>query len=170
MSGHVVERRIGALVLVAVGVWLLVESFSLEHRDRPYTWFAVGGLILCAALLFARRAGATATESTSESDVDTEEDAASAVAPATRSASRRGALRALVIAVTLVVYVAAWSLIGFWICTVVFTVLALLVLGERRLRTLVAVPVVLTFGMYLLFVGLLPLPLPSGPLQPVWLW
>jgi Tripartite tricarboxylate transporter TctB family len=76
-----------------------------------------------------------------------------------------GLLRFLATAALAVLYVATWETAGYFLDTFLFTVILLIVLGERKLVFIAGLPALLTAVVYVVFFRLLYLPLPLGPFE-----
>jgi hypothetical protein len=91
--------------------------------------------------------------------------AATHAAGAQQGSRRLALLRFFSTVALTVLYVATWEWAGYFLDTLLFTALLLIVLGERKLLVVAGLPVVLTVVVYLVFFRLLYLPLPLGPFE-----
>ena len=73
-------------------------------------------------------------------------------------------MRPLIMFCAFLVYVYLATLLGYIIATIAFMVISFLLLGVRRVWTLVLVPPVITFATYYLFGSVLNIYLPTGSL------
>lgn len=79
-------------------------------------------------------------------------------------AGRVNVTRVIGVAALCVVYVASISFIGYFIATAAFSVAAMLLMGQKRLRTIALSTVIVTLAMFLVFGLLLYVPVPRGQL------
>lgn len=128
-------------MMAIIGV-LLTETPSAGSDPGPasYPLFVAGLMLLCSVLLLLGRGKPK---------------------PLTWGDMKRVVL----VVASLFLYFALMSLIGFVLASIVFTLAALLLAGERRLLVLVLYSIGLSFAVYAVFSIFLGLPLPMGPVE-----
>lgn len=164
-------------MLAGMGTLFLV-LFALTLRDPSslrYPLIYPQGLLVGVAALFyllalrkGRTRGGPAADAHAADPHGSREagGAAEAGEPTAAAGSPRQALlRFLATAVLAVVYVASWETAGYFLDTFLFTLILLIVLGERKLVFVAGLPALLTVVVYVVFFRLLYLPLPLGPFE-----
>lgn len=136
------SELIAALGVAALAAAGLVHALGFP-RSSAYLPVAVTGLALTLAIIWAGQSVRHMRRRTRMVDVDPMH------------------LRRLALMVgAALLYVAAVGAVGFFTASALFVVITALVLGMRRLRTILATAACFTLALYLVFVVLLDRPLP----------
>jgi putative tricarboxylic transport membrane protein len=143
---------VSGAVLAAFGVYVIIESarFSYLTEEGPGPGFlplwlgiAMVGLSLCLVIINQRRAAPKALA---------------------KPGAWSGETRALCAWLALMAAILLTPLLGFTLCLVLLTLFIVAVLERRSLRSALAVALGLGLGFHVIFVVVLGLSLPPGPL------
>lgn len=146
LNSLISERAFISIVLLLTGCALLIHTYSLGFADLGGAFSPVffPRIILTAWITLALLS------------------LIADVLSVGRSASNQW-VRVVVVAIAMFAYIKLMQPLGFFICSVVFCAIVLLVTGQRRVRDVVIFSILLPGALLLLFNHILVMPLPVSP-------
>jgi putative tricarboxylic transport membrane protein len=139
--------------LIGFGIFYAYLTAELPERNLPNTlgsdfmpWVLVGCLFFLSLLLLIRTVWGGSPENFDS------------------SISPKEGFGVIYLTACVFAYVKLMGLIGFVLATPIFLALLMLITGSRKWKEIVIVPIVATFGIYLLFQKIFQVILPRGDL------
>ncbi len=137
-----------AMILAAAVLIYVSRSYALQDGAYPHIVLTLLAILAAVGLYQSFRA--------SRQDQEREE-------AATQPEPERGAMWPVVIYIGLtMLFILSWNWIGTLPAVFIFSAILVVLNGERRIWMIIALPVVLTAVLYVVFQSILYLPLPRG--------
>lgn len=138
-----IRRIVGPAIIAGFCILVFFLTFPLALRDRVYPQVLTGTLFVLALIMIVRHARGLYVPAGAE------------------SGDRQGLASVLIFIPLTFAYIFAWKYIGYWISTLAYIALGLLVLRERKWQVLLVLPTGITLLIYAVFKVLLGVPLPT---------
>ena len=154
---------IGSLILIAVGVWALIQTYSFQEVKNTYVQAAVFPQIMCVGMLIF--AVILLIQSIIKLMTMDENDPLAEPAASINFIKDKGVLAALFVMLLCALFVVFFKPLGYVVCGAVLCFVIMVLIGKRNWLQMVLVSILVPLGMWLVFYKVLTVNIPMGPLQ-----
>ena len=154
---------IGSLIFIAVGVWALIQTYSVQEVKNTYVQAAVFPQIMCVGMLIF--AVILLIQSIIKLMTMDENDPLAEPAASINFIKDKGVLAALFVMLLCALFVVFFKPLGYVVCGAVLCFVIMVLIGKRNWLQMVLVSILVPLGMWLVFYKVLTVNIPMGPLQ-----
>ena len=159
------SNLIGGLLFLALGIWAYAKTGSFQIIKNAYvqpaTFPAIMaiGLIIFSAAVVAINGFKMMTMS--------EDDPLAEPAQSINILKNKGVQGAAVVIAMCILYVMAFDMLGYVLCSAIIGVVIMYLIGKRDPKIMLAVSILVPLIMWIIFYKVLQVNIPMGVLQPL---
>ena len=159
---------VGSIVFILLGIWAWVQTMGFQYIANTYVQpstfprVMIVGLLIFSVVLLAQSAAKLLSM---REGVGKADDALEKKAPSINPVKDKGVLAAFAVILLTVLFTALFKTLGYVICSVIVGLAIMYMIGKRSWGQMIAVAVLVPFGMFLIFYKLLTVNIPMGPLR-----
>ena len=159
------SNLIGALIFLALGIWALAKTSGFQMIKNAYVQPATFPMIMSTGLIVF--SAIVVIQSVLKLKNMDENDPLAAPAASINVLKNKGVQGAAVVIAMCILYVMAFDMLGYVLCSAIIGVVIMYLIGKRDPKIMLAVSILVPLIMWIIFYKVLQVNIPMGVLQPL---